>query len=64
VLVGGILLLATALWARQRRGLIAGSLGGAVLLPIGCQGLAEVTGLADSRVQPGVWQAALVLGML
>jgi hypothetical protein len=64
VLVGGVMLLAAAFWARQRRGLIAGSLGGAVLLLAGCQGLAEVTGLANGRVQPGGWQWALVLGML
>jgi MFS family permease len=64
VLAGGGLLLWAALRERKRRGLIAGSLGGAVFLLVLSQGLAVVTGLADGRIEPGGWQWALVLAGL
>ena len=59
-LVGGGLLLWAALRRRGRRGLIGWSLGSAVILLVGLQELAEVTGLASGRTAPGGWQSALV----
>ena len=64
VLVGGGLLLWAALRSRAFRGLISLSLGCAVVLLFGLQGLAVVTGLADGRTQPGGWQWALVMAGL
>jgi hypothetical protein len=63
VLVGGVLLLWAALRRRRFRGLIGWGLGGAVLLLVGSQALAEVTGLASGATHPGGWQWALVLGV-
>jgi hypothetical protein len=63
-LVGGGLLLWAALRARSRRGLIGGSLGGAVILLVGSQALAVVTGLASGRTEPTGWPWALVLASL
>ena len=64
VLVGGGLLLWAALRLRRFRGLIGWGLGGAVILLVGSQALAVVTGLASGATQPGGWQWALVLGGL
>jgi hypothetical protein len=64
VLVGGGLLLWAALRARARRGLIGGSLAGAVILPVAGQALASVTGLASGRTEPTGWPWALVLASL
>jgi hypothetical protein len=63
-LFGGCLLLWAALRARSRRGLIGGSLGGAVILLVGSQALAVVTGLASGRTEPTGWPWALVLASL
>ncbi len=63
-LVGGGLLLWAAFRARARRGLIGGSLAGAVVLLAGSQALAVVTGLASGRTEPTGWQWALVLALL
>jgi hypothetical protein len=63
-LVGGGLLLWAALRARARRGLISGSLAGAVILPVAGQALAVVTGLASGRTEPTGWPWALVLASL
>jgi hypothetical protein len=64
VLVGGGLLLWAAFRARSQRRLIAWALGIAVLLLVGGQGLAVVTGLASGETQPGGWQMAVVLTSL
>lgn len=64
VLVGGGLLLWAALRARARRGLIGGSLAGAVILPVAGQALASVTGLASGRTEPTGWPWVLVLASL
>ena len=64
VLVGGVLLLWAALRRRRFRGLIGWGLGGSVVLLVGSQALAVVTGLASGATQPGGWQWALVLGGL
>lgn len=64
VLIGGFLLLLAAILLRRYRGLIGGSLGGALLLLVGSQALAVVTGLASGRTTPGGWQWNLVLSAL
>jgi hypothetical protein len=58
------LLLWAALRARARRGLIIGSLSSAVILLVGGQALAVVTGLASGRTEPAGWPLALVLASL
>jgi len=63
-LAGGCLLLWAALRAQARRGLIGGSLAGAVILPVAGQALASVTGLASGRTEPTGWPWALVLASL
>jgi hypothetical protein len=63
-LIGGCLLLWAALRAHSRRGLIGGSLAGAVILPVAGQALASVTGLASGRIEPAGWPWALVLASL
>jgi hypothetical protein len=64
VLFGGAMLLWAALRLHAWRWLIGASLGSAVLLLVGSQALAVLTGLADGRIGMGGWQWALVLGML
>jgi hypothetical protein len=64
VLVGAGLLLWAAVRRRRFRSLIGWGLGSAVLLLVGSQALAELTGLADGRTEPGGWQWALVLAGL
>ena len=64
VLVGGGLLLWAALRQRRFRGLIGWGLGGAVILLVGSQELAVVTGLATRDSPPPGGLMALVLGML
>ncbi len=64
VLVGGGLLLWAALRRRRFRGLIGWGLVGAVVLLVGIQALAVLTGLASGETQPGGWQWVLVLGAL
>jgi hypothetical protein len=64
VLVGGGLLLWAALRLRRFRGLIGWALGGAVILLVGSQALAVLTGLASGETEPTGWPFALVLGGL
>ena len=63
-LAGGCLLLWAALRAQARRGLIGGSLAGAVILPVAGQALASITGLASGKIAPTGWPWALVLASL
>lgn len=51
-LLGGILLLVAAFLARSRQGLVGGGLGAAVLMLVGSQVLAVVTGLASGETEP------------
>lgn len=61
---GGIILLVAAIIAHSRRGIIAWGLGTALVMILGGQALAVVTGLADGTTEIGGWQWALVLGSL
>jgi hypothetical protein len=63
-LIGGGLLLWAALRTRSRRGLIGWALGIAVVLLVGGQALAVVTGLASGETEPTGWRMVLVLGSL
>lgn len=63
-LVGGLLLLWAAWRARSRHKPVALGLGAMVLLLVGGQALAVVTGLASGATQPGGWAWALVLSSL
>jgi hypothetical protein len=60
-LAGGGLLLWTAFRARAQRALLGSGLGAALILLVGGQALAVVTGLATGETQPGGWQWTLVL---
>lgn len=64
VLIGGLLLIWAGGRAHERRGLIGWGLGLAVVLLVGSQAIAVVTGLANGDTEPGGWQWALVLTML
>ena len=61
---GGILLLVAAIRAHSHAKLIGWGLGIALLLIVGGQALAVVTGLADGSTKIGGWQWILVLGAL
>lgn len=61
-LVGGALLVAGALLARSRRWLVIASLAVAVLLLVGSQVVAIVTGLASGAVEATGWRWGIVLG--
>ena len=61
---GALLLLWAAFRAHSRRGLIGGTLGFAVIMLVGSQAIAVVTGLASGETEIGGWQWAVVLGML
>lgn len=67
---GGALLVWAALRARAtqhvqaRLRLIGGGLGAALVLLVGGQALAVVTGLASGETEPGGWQLALVIATL
>lgn len=63
-LAGGGLLLWAAIRARSRRGLIAGGLAAALVLLVGSQILAVVTGLASGETEPAGLPWALVVGAL
>jgi len=63
-LAGGALLLWAALRARTQRKLLGWSLGAAVVLLFGGQGLAVVTGLASGESEPTGWKIAIVLGAI
>jgi hypothetical protein len=61
---GGILLLVTAIRTHSRQRIIAWGLGIALVMVIGGQALAVVTGLASGAAEPVGWRWALVLGSL
>jgi len=61
---GGILLLVAAIRAHFHAKLIGWGLGTALVLLVGGQALAVVTGLADGSTEIGGWQWMLVLGTL
>lgn len=63
-LAGAALLLWASLRARAYRKVIAWGLGLAILLLVGSQVIAVVTGLASGATEPTGWQWMLVLGML
>jgi hypothetical protein len=63
-LAGGLILLWAALRVKTWVKLIAWGLGGAVVLLVGSQGLAVVTGLASGATSPTGWAWALVVGAL
>lgn len=63
-LIGGILLFWAAVRANAHRKLIGWSLVLAVVLLVGSQGLAVITGLASGAVEPTGWRIAPVAGML
>ena len=62
VLAGALMLLWAAIRVRAYIKWIAWSIGLAILLVVGAQWLAVVTGLADGSIQPGGWEMALVTG--
>jgi hypothetical protein len=61
---GGILLLVGAIRARAYGKMIGWGLAVALLMIVGGQALAVVTGLADGSTGSGGWEWALVLGAL
>lgn len=63
-LAGSLLLLLAAFRAHLRRGLISWGLIIAVIMLVGGQALAVVTGLANGETAMGGWQWALVLTTL
>ena len=62
VLAGALMLLWAAIRVRAYIKWIAWSIGLAILLVMGAQWLAVVTGLADGSIQPGGWKMAVVTG--
>lgn len=63
-MVGGGLLMWSAIRAHAYRGLIGWGLGAAVGMLVGGQTLAVVTGLASGEIEPAGWQWVLVLASL
>jgi hypothetical protein len=63
-IVGGTLLFWAALRAHSRRAMIGWGVGIMLLLLVGGQLLAEVTGLASGAIQPAGWPWLLVLASL
>jgi hypothetical protein len=63
-LAGGLLLLWAALRAKARVKLIAWGLGAAIVLLVGSQALAVVTGLASGATATGGWAWVLVITAL
>jgi len=61
---GGILLLLTAIRSHSHVKLVGWGLGIALVMLVGGQALAVITGLADGSTKPGGWQWVLVLGSL
>lgn len=61
---GGILVMVAAFRAHLRMKIIGWGLGMALVMVLGGQALAVVTGLADGSTEIGGWQWALVLGAL
>ena len=61
-LVGALMLLWAAIRARSQRKLIGWGLGCAVVLLVGSQLLAVITGLASGEIEPVGWPWALTLG--
>lgn len=63
-LAGGLLLLWAAFRARSQRNLIGWGLGIAIVMLVGGQALADVTGLASGETEPAGLPLALVLASL
>jgi len=63
-LAGALLLLWAAFRAHARRKLISSALGFAVIMLVGGQAIAVVTGLASGEVGIGGWQWAVVVATL
>jgi hypothetical protein len=61
---GGIILFVAAIRAHSHAKLIGWGLGIALVMIVGGQALAVVTGLADGSTETGGWQWMLVLGSL
>lgn len=64
IFAGAILLLAAAFIAHSQLKLIGWSLVAAILVLVGGQAIAVVTGLASGKIEPTGWQWALVLASL
>jgi hypothetical protein len=64
VLIGAALLLWAALRARSHLKWIIWSIGIAILLLFGSQGVAVLTGLASGKIGQTGWQFVLTLGMI
>lgn len=62
ILVGGVLLYWAAAVAKSHRGMIGWSMLAAVVLLVGSQMLAVVTGLASGAAEPEDWRLAVVTG--
>lgn len=63
-LLGGLLLVAASVLARSGRGLIIGGLVAAVLLLVGFQWVAVVSGLASGEIEPqGIWWSVTLAGV-
>ena len=64
VLLGGLLLFWAAWRAQAKKRLIGWGLLAMVLLLVGSQVIAILTGLASGETEPGGWQMVLVLALL
>ncbi len=62
ILVGGALLVASAFLARSRRSLVVGALAVAVVLLVGSQVFAVVTGMASGATEATGWRWGIALG--
>jgi hypothetical protein len=63
-LAGGLLLLWAAVRAKRHTRLVGFSFVAAIVILVGGQALADVTGLASGATEPGGWQWVLVLGAI
>jgi ABC-type glycerol-3-phosphate transport system permease component len=61
VLAGGLMLVSGSLLARSRRRFVIASLAVAVVLLVGVQAFAAVTGMASGRIEATGWRWAVVL---
>lgn len=62
VLAGGLMLVAAALLARSRRALVIAGLAAAIVLLVGVQAFATVTGLASGETEATGWRRAVATG--
>jgi hypothetical protein len=64
VLAGSLLLIAASVLARSYRRLIIGGFAAAIVMLVGAQALAEVTGLASGAIEPqGIWWLLTLTGI-